>query len=142
MTTVEMTQERTAQDARASAKNTLMAWQEEHATQVNWFLSLVSAGLMLWATVQWWDRAFALTRPCVTAELPTLFCGEVPEYLQGFQFVVAVLGIATAVTSALLSVAQAILGRTLPIMRYVVGLVLASAALWVAAYWFGRAFHL
>jgi hypothetical protein len=71
-----------------------------------------------------------------------ILCDEVPEYLQSFQFVVAVLGIVAAVASAVLSVVQAILGRTLHIMRYAVGLVLAYAVLWIAAYWFGRGFQL
>ncbi|MEA3275078.1 MAG: hypothetical protein U9Q81_07295 [Pseudomonadota bacterium] len=142
MAMVETAHERAAQGAQASTKDRLIAWLKEHATQVNWFLSLVGAGLMLWAAVQWGERASDLTRPCVAAELPPVLCGEVPEYLQRFQLVVAVLGIATAVTSAVLSVVQAILGRTLHIMRYAVGFVLATAVLWVAAYWFGRIVYL
>jgi hypothetical protein len=97
---------------------------------------------MLWAAVKWGERARELTRPCATRGLSLILCDEVPEYLQSFQFVVAVLGIVAAVASAVLSVVQAILGRTLHIMRYVVGLVLASAILWVATVWFGQIFHL
>ena len=143
VTTVGEAHDRTAaQDARASVKNRLAAWLREHATQANWIVSLVAAGLMLWAAVEWWERAVDLTAPCAAVGLSSSLCDEVPEFLQGFQLVVAVLGIATTVTSAVLSVVQAILGRAVPMAKYVVGLVLASAVLWVASYWFGRIFHL
>ena len=143
MTGAEGAQRRTAaRDARASAKDSLLLWLRRHATQVNWLVSLVAAGLMLWAAVEWWLRAADLTAPCAAVGLSSGLCDEVPEYLQGFQFVVAVLGIAAAATSAVLSVVQAILGRTLHVMRYAVGLLLACGLIWVVAYWMGRIVYL
>ena len=140
-TTVRKADERIAAESiRRSLGERLSSWLRDHATPVNWIVSIVAAGLMLWAAFQWWERASDLASPCAAVGLSAGICNEVPEFLQGFQFVLAIFGIAAGVAAAALSLVQAILARKLTFMKYAVGLLLGSAVLWVAVYWYGRIF--
>ena len=113
-------------------------WLKKYAIQVNWGVSLLSAGLLIWAAIQWGVRADHLLSPCRTLKVPLGACNETPEWLQGSQFVVAIIGIAAAVLAALLAVRQAFLRERLQILKYVGWAMLGSAAGWFALYWYGR----
>lgn len=122
-------------------KTRFASWVERNVTLVNWVVSLAAAGLLLWAAWQWWERAGDLASPCEALGLQPAVCDEVPEFLQGAQFVVALVGIAAAVVAALLTVAQGLLGRRLPVIKTVAGVLLGAAVLWFGIYWYGRLFY-
>jgi hypothetical protein len=133
--------EQVVEPSAPTLKARLASWVEANATLVNWAVSLAAAGLLLWAAVQWWETAGDLASPCEALGLQPAVCDEVPEFLQGSQFVVAMVGIAAALVAAVLSVVQAFLGRRLPVVKTVAGVLLGAAVLWFGIYWYGRLFY-
>ncbi len=119
-------------------RDRLGAWLAANATVVNWVVSLVAAGLLLWAAVQWSGKATELTSPCQEAAVAPALCDEVPEFLQGAQFAVAMIGIAAAAVAAVLSLAQAFLGRRLPLVKWAAFVLLGATVVWFGIYWIGR----
>lgn len=102
--------------------------------------SLVAAGLILFAAAAWWSRALDLSNPCGARNLSQAVCDEVPEYLQWLQFVLAIAGIAVAVSLAGLTLFQAVSGRRVPRLRLVAAILAILGAAWVVVFVVGRLF--
>jgi len=100
--------------------------------------SLVAAGLILVAAGRWWYLAHDLTDPC--GDLSAQVCNEVPEVLQGLQFVMAIAGIAVAVVLATLTLFQAVSGRRVRRLRTVVAVLAALGVAWAVVFVVGILF--
>ncbi len=94
--------------------------------------SLVASGLILVAAARWWYLARDLTDPC--GDLSAQVCNEVPEVLQGLQFLLAIAGTAIAVVLATFTMFQAVSGRRVPRFRTVVAVLATLGMAWVVVF--------